>query len=94
MGQPAARRRGIRRLAEANPANRNIQVAGGEENKSDPPSSGERKGASPNPGRRGAPGVAGRAVGVAVGRAEASWKGAPEGVRAPYAEPAAARPVP
>ena len=48
-------------IAEANPANRNIQVAGGKENNSDPPSSGERKGASPNPGRRGAPGVVGPA---------------------------------
>ena len=48
--------------AEANPANRNIQVAGGKENKSDPPSSGERKGASPNRGRRGARGVVGQAT--------------------------------
>ena len=46
---------------EANPTNRNIPVVGGEENKSDPPSSGERKGASPNRGRRGARGVAGPA---------------------------------
>ena len=60
-GNPPRLRRGIRRIAEANPANRNIQVAGGEENKSDPPSSGERKGASPNRGRRGAPGVVGQA---------------------------------
>ena len=61
MGQPAMRRHGTRRLAGANPANRNIQVAGGEENKSDPPSSGERKGASPNRVRRGARGVVGPA---------------------------------
>ena len=61
-GNPPRGRRGIRLEAEANPANRNIQVAGGKENNSDPPSSGERKGASPNRGRRGARGVAGRAT--------------------------------
>ena len=60
-GNPPRGRRGIRRMAEANPVNRNIQVAGGKENNSDPPSSGERKGASPNRGRRGAPGVVGPA---------------------------------
>ena len=47
---------------EANPTNRNIPVGGGKENKSDPPSSGERKGASPNRGRRGARGVVGPAT--------------------------------
>ena len=61
MGQPAMRRHGITLWGEANPPNRNIQVGGGEENKSDPPSSGERKGASPNRGRRGARGVVGPA---------------------------------
>ncbi len=33
---------------ERDPGNRNIQVPGGEENNSDFPSSGERKGRSPN----------------------------------------------
>ena len=42
---------------EANPMNRNIPVVGGKENNSDPPSSGERKGASPNRPRQGADGV-------------------------------------
>ena len=46
---------------EANPTNRNIPVVGGKENNSDPPSSGERKGDSPNRGRRGARGVVGPA---------------------------------
>ena len=36
------------RPAEANPANRNIQVAGGEDINRDSPSSGERTGSSPN----------------------------------------------
>ena len=49
-------------MGEANPTNRNIPVVGGKENKSDPPSSGERKGASPNRGRRGARGVVGQAM--------------------------------
>ena len=48
-------------MMEANPTNRNIPVVGGKENNSDPPSSGERKGASPNRGRRGARGVVGPA---------------------------------
>ena len=48
--------------AEANPTNRNIQVVGGKENNSDSPSSGERKGKSPNRGRRGARGVVGQAT--------------------------------
>ena len=60
MGQPAARGRGITLLGEANPTNRNIPVVGGEENKSDPPSSGERKGASPNAGDEGRSGRSGR----------------------------------
>ena len=45
---------------EANPTNRNIPVVGGKENKSDPPSSGERKGDSPNRPRQGADGVVGQ----------------------------------
>ena len=49
-------------MGEANPTNRNIPVVGGKENNSDPPSSGERKGASPNRGRRGARGVVGRST--------------------------------
>ena len=47
-------------IAEANPTNRNIPVVGGKENNSDPPSSGERKGASPNRPRQGADGVVGQ----------------------------------
>ena len=60
MGQPAMRRHGITCMGEANPTNRNIPVVGGKENKSDPPSSGERKGASPNRPRQGAVGVVGQ----------------------------------
>ena len=61
MGQPAMRRHGIHVIMEANPTNRNIPVVGGKENNSDSPSSGERKGKSPNRGRRGARGVVGPA---------------------------------
>ena len=49
-------------MGEANPTNRNIPVVGGKENNSDSPSSGERKGKSPNRGRRGARGVVGQAT--------------------------------
>ena len=45
---------------EANPTNRNIPVVGGKENNSDSPSSGERKGKSPNRPRQGADGVVGQ----------------------------------
>ena len=60
MGQPAVRRHGIPLSGEANPTNRNIPVVGGKENNSDPPSSGERKGDSPNRPRQGADGVVGQ----------------------------------
>ena len=48
----------------ANPANRNIPVAGGGEDNSDSPSSGERPGRSPNRAGCGPPGVVGPAEGA------------------------------
>ena len=66
-------------MTEANPTNRNIPVVGGEENKSDPPSSGERKGASPNRGRRGARGVAGPATRKKQGQRNAPGKAGDRG---------------
>lgn len=79
-GRPSTR-------VEANPPNRNIQVGGGRENNSDTASSGERKRQSPNPGRRGAPGVVGPPR-DAERIAEDAWKGAPQWVTVPYAKSA------
>lgn len=68
------------RPEEANPANRNIQVAGGEDINRDSPSSGERTGSSPNRRRR-----------RGCRTADSAWRSDRSGMESP--PPAGDRPV-
>ena len=104
MGEPGRRGPSTRVIRGATGGTETSKYPEEGKSRRDPPSSGERKGASPNRGARKAcarcrPGVEGampgprtaRRVLQSTSRAEDAWEGARHRVRAPYAEAGATR---